>query len=215
MHGCIFTQTIIMKIKILLLPLTFLLSFSLQTKAQDEHAFKTGSSAINLGIGFGNTVFYNNGLIYGNGSTTATPIFMGSYEYGMTRLGRGVIGAGIQFGYQGSHYNYKDISGMDNQIRYTTIAFSPRVTYHLDVLGGKKFDTYGIVQLNIYSYGISNTAPTGAGFVNTNSSKVGLRPAVLIGIRYFFAPYFGLFAEAGYDICIVKAGLSFKFTNNG
>jgi len=193
-----------------------ILLYSFASHAQDEHCFRPGSSAINLGIGIGNTITYDNG--YG-GTAGLSPAFTASYEYGIAHAGIGTIGAGIQFGFQGSEYTYIGGNGYVEKERWTTLAFSPRATYHFDVLTGRKFDVYPIVQLNIYSYGYSYTetgvTPNGQ-VVRTytnpaNNNSVGVYPSVLIAVRYFITPNFGLYSELGYDISIIKAGFTFKW----
>lgn len=44
-----------------------------------------------------------------------------------------------------------------------------------------------------------------------NSVGKKMYPSVLAGIRYFFIPNMGVFAELGYNLAIIKAGLPFKF----
>lgn len=201
------------KIAFLFLTTTFI-GITNTAKAQDEPCFKVGASAINLGIGFGNTVNYDNGLgVYGinNSGMHRSPTFTASYEYGIAHLGIGIIGAGLEFGYQGSHYDY---SGTTYKDVWTTLAFSPRATYHFDILNKKKFDVYPIIQINIYDYIYSNNySSTVSGLYNNNSnnSGIGVRPSILVAARYFFTPNIGVYSELGYDICIIKAGLSIKF----
>jgi hypothetical protein len=202
-----------MKKKIILFVTVAFISIATTSKAQNEQCFKKGTSAINLGVGFGNTITYNNGYNgYGYGpSVSISPAFTASYEYGIVHLGIGIIGAGLQFGYQGSHYNYTDGINVYKD-RETTLAFGPRATYHFDFLNKKKFDVYPIVQINIYSYMYSDNGPYGNVYANSNG--VGVRPSVLVAARYFFTPNIGVYSELGYDISIIKAGLSIKFGGN-
>lgn len=200
------------KIKILFVTAA-LVSLATIAKAQDEQCFKKGTSALNLGVGFGNTITYNNGY-YGYGyapSIAISPAFTASYEYGIIHLGIGIIGAGLQFGYQGSHYDYTYGANVYKD-RETTLAFGPRATYHFDFLNKKKFDVYPIIQINIYSYMYSDNGPSGNIYANSNS--VGVRPSILVAARYFFTPNIGVYSELGYDISIIKAGLSIKFGGN-
>jgi len=192
------------------------LLFGFASNAQDEHCFRAGSSAINLGIGIGNTITYNNG--YG-GTAGIAPAFTASYEYGIAHVGIGTIGAGMQFGFQGSEYTYADGKGYVDKERWTTLAFSPRATYHFDVLTRKKFDVYPIVQLNVYSYGYSYTESgvnnngqvVHTTYTSANNRTSGVYPSVLLAVRYFVTPSFGFYSELGYDISIIKAGFTFKW----
>src|SRR6185312_8885325 len=116
--------------KLILLATIAFISITNLSKAQDDLCFKKGTSALNLGVGFGNTITYNNGYYgYGYGPSVAiSPAFTASYEYGIIHLGIGTIGAGLQFGYQGSHYDYTYYSNVYKD-RETTLAFGPRATY--------------------------------------------------------------------------------------
>ena len=46
---------------------------------------------------------------------------------------------------------------------------------------------------------------------NYNNNSIGVRPSLLVAARYFFTPNIGVYSELGYDISIIKAGLSVKF----
>ncbi len=202
-----------MKKTLLLFATAALFSLASTAQAQDEKCFNEGTSAINLGVGVVNTLSYNSGLVggYYGASPAFTPAFTASYEYGIKHVGIGIIGAGLEFGFQGTHYNY---AGTPYRERWTTLAFSPRATYHFDFLNKKKMDIYAIVQLNIYANSYSDNSPyyNNNGTITTYSShSVGVRPGVMVAIRYFFTPNFGVFSELGYDICVIKGGLSFKF----
>src|ERR1700740_3488023 len=148
------------KIIVLFVTITFI-SVATTSKAQDEQCFKKGTSAINLGVGFGNTVAYSTSVYGGYGygrSISISPAFTASYEFGITHLGIGIIGAGLEFGYQGSHNTYNDGVYIYKEI-WTTLAFGPRATYHFDFLNKKKFDIYPIIQVNIYSNLYTDNGP--------------------------------------------------------
>jgi hypothetical protein len=201
-----------MKKKIVLLVTATLISLTTALNAQDEQCFKKGTSALNLGIGVGNTLSYDNGYayagVYGVGHAVFTPAFTASYEYGIVHVGIGIIGAGLEFGFQGTHYDYPNSAYRE---KWTTLAFSPRATYHFDFLNKKKFDIYGIVQLNIYANSYSDNYNPNGTITTYSSNSVGVRPGIMVAARYFFTPNFGVYSELGYDISIIKAGLSFKF----
>ncbi|MEO8759717.1 MAG: hypothetical protein ABI388_01805 [Bacteroidia bacterium] len=209
-----------MKKSLLLFATAVLLTTTGTLKAQDERCFKVGSSGINLGVGVGNTVSYNtyygNGY-YGNGyvgpGAAFTPAFTASYEYGIAHAGIGIIGAGMEFGFQGTHATYLDKNHSEKQT-WTTLAFSPRATYHFDVINKNKLDIYAIVQLNIYSNGYNDTQTDynhNSVTVTNRTNGINVRPGVMVAIRYFVTPNFGFFSELGYDIAIIKGGLTFKF----
>jgi len=177
-----------------------------------EKCFNEGTSALNLGVGFGNTVTYGV-YAYGYGyapSVAISPAFTASYEYGIKHVGIGIIGAGLEFGFQTSHDNYNNGSNSYKE-NWTTLGFCPRATYHFDILNKGKFDIYPIVQINVYSSSYSNNFPSNGTYVNQNTSSVFIHPSVLAAVRYFFTPNFGVYSELGYDISIIKAGVSLKF----
>jgi hypothetical protein len=198
-----------MKKKLILFVTTTLLTIATTSQAQDQ-CFKAGTSAINLGVGFGNTVTYGTGLYGYGGAVSIAPAFTASYEYGIIHVGIGIIGAGLEFGYQGSHYNYTDGVNIYKE-RWTTLGFCPRATYHFDILNKGKLDIYPIIQLNVYNSIYTDNGPAGNVYVNPNNNSVFIRPSILAAVRYYFTPNFGVYSELGYDISIIKAGISLKF----
>src|ERR1035437_6917237 len=69
-----------------------IICFASTTKAQDEKCFTKGTSVINLGVGIGSRVGYYFG-------EPITPIYTGSYEYGLVKAGPGIIGVGVSASY--------------------------------------------------------------------------------------------------------------------
>jgi hypothetical protein len=179
------------------------------SKAQDEKCFTKGTSAINLGVGIGNSINYN-------ANSDVRPIFTGSYEYAVAKAGPGIIGVGVSvsclsysnpspdpilFGYT-PNYIYKNIS--------TTVVVGLRASYHPDFFVGKKYDVYGVIQLNVYNY-INSSTSDNPNYPSTHNNSVQIYPSLLIGARYFFVPNFGVFSEFGFDFSVIKAGVSLKF----
>jgi hypothetical protein len=198
-----------MKKKLILFATIVFIGLTNKVSAQ-EKCFNEGTSAINLGVGFGNTVAYDGGWAgygyYGYApSISVSPAFTASYEYGIKHVGIGIIGAGLEFGFQTSHDNYNN-GGNIYKENWTTLGFCPRATYHFDILNKGKFDIYPIVQVNIYSSSYSNNLPQSA-----STHNVFAHPSALVAVRYFFTPNFGVYSELGYDISIIKAGISLKF----
>ncbi|HTA63092.1 MAG TPA: hypothetical protein VK835_11580 [Bacteroidia bacterium] len=203
-----------MKNKLILFIAIVLVGLTTTSNAQ-ERCFNEGTSALNLGVGFGNTVAYGGGVYaYGYAPSVAiSPAFTASYEYGIKHVGIGIIGAGLELGFQGSRDSYNNGSNVYSE-RWTTLGFCPRATYHFDILNKGKFDVYPIVQINVYSSSYSNTFPSNGTYVNQSSSSVFIHPSILVAARYFFTPNIGVYSELGYDIAIIKAGLSIKFGGN-
>lgn len=135
------------------------------------------------------------------------PVVAG-YEYGVTDvLGIGRIGAGGSFGasfYPGYYSNGQKYVGT----RFSILA---RVAYHFE---------FDIPKLDVYA-GVSGGVhfrkePYTEVFI-LQPTKYGYRsdvvPAyhVFGGIRYFFVPSFGVYAEGGYGLSALNAGMVFHF----
>jgi hypothetical protein len=172
--------------------------------------YAVGTSAINLGVGFGYSLNYFNGLTGGS----VSPVFAGSYEYAALRLGPGTLGLGVGLGYQTSSWSYADGFGDQWSDKYVTTAFGLRGLYHWDAVEGAKYDVYAGIQLTYIHYGYTETA-TGPFVANYNYGSTALSssfyPYLIVGARYFFTPNIGVFGEVGYDICYLKVGLTIKF----
>ena len=58
---------------------------------------------------------------------------------------------------------------------------------------------------NIASYSVSG------GYTGTNNHGSGLGYSFLLGARWFFTNNLAAFAELGYGVSVINAGISFKF----
>ena len=181
--------------------------FLLSANTGKAQSFDQGTSAINVGVGFGYSVDYYAGV-------SSTPVITASYEYGATKLGPGTLGLGLAVGYQGSSYTYSDGIGDSWNDKWTATSLGVRAMYHWDVLQSDKFDIYGGLQLTYVHFGYSYTAtgpyynyyPNAAGAISSS-----FYPYIIIGGRYYFSDHIGAFAELGYDLSYFKIGISFKF----
>jgi len=174
------------------------------TQAQ---SFNVGTSAINLGIGFGTAVGYVGGASSGIGIS-------GSYEYGVAVLGPGKVGLGVIINYQGASYSSTDGVGDNYKETWNTTYFGVRGIYHPDFCNGKNYDVYAGIQLGYVHYGYSETVsgPNSGYFQNSSGGlSSGVWPGIVVGGRYYFTDNIGAFAEIGYDIDYLKIGLAFKF----
>lgn len=190
--------------------LTALISGVALRNPLQAQSFVPGTIVVNagVGLGFGGYVGYYSGA-------SLSPVFSLTGEYGLMKLGPGTLGAGLAFGYQRASYtnNYYSYSTSE---KWTTTEFGVRGTYHPDFLQSKKYDIYGIVQLSFNHMGYSYTS-TGASNTYDRRGDLGsnVRPSLLVGVRYYFTDFFGVYSELGYDLSIIKAGLSFKFNGKG
>ncbi len=199
--------------KLKILPaLGIALMFSTMTFAQNAPAFDKGDNTIGISIGLGiNYAYYNNAV--------NLPAITLLYDHGtFGEVGPGTIGIGGIVGFKTSTYTYPASYNGDYKATWTNYIIAARGTYHLTILKDKnnKFDPYaGIVlgvrinkytdSYNDYYYDKHNK------YYYNNSRSADAVKGVFIGAKYNFAEYFGVFAELGYDISIIRAGLNFNF----
>lgn len=184
--------------------------FFITARSQGD-AFGKGASAINLGIGFGNTIY--NGAYYNMG----LPSISVSYEYGIVDIPmgsslKGVVGVGGLFGYGMSRYDYHFGGyGYDFKANYFLIAV--RGNYHFIFLD--KLDTYaGIILGYYFAWGSSDIDyPPGypSSYPTYSDSDGGFHGGAYVGARWFFTPAFAVFSELGWSISIFTIGATFKF----
>lgn len=177
--------------------LTIALFFSAFSFAQD---FEKGGHYVTVGYGF--DPYYHPFNRFGIGPVVA------GYEYGVTDiLGIGRIGAGGTFGasfYPGTH---------SNGVHYTGTRFSilARAAYHFE-FNVPKMDVYAGVAIGAHFRKEAYYNYNGI-YADTYGYNSGVYPAyhVFGGIRYFFVPSFGVYAEAGYGLSALSGGMVFHF----
>jgi len=179
------------------------------TARSQGEVFEKGSSAINLGIGFGNTIY--TGSYYKMGFPTISV----SYELGIVSVSmgsslKGVVSVGGIAGYGGSKYDYAHGSwGYDVKTNYFLIAV--RGNYHF--IFHDKFDPYAGIILGYY---FGNSKVTyGPGYPSYLPSYAGndngFHGGAYAGARWFFTPAWAVFTELGWNISILTIGGTFKF----
>jgi hypothetical protein len=175
----------------------------------NAQALEKGDNLIN--IGFGIDPYYNYYKGPGYRRTAVGPVTL-SYEHILTDvLGVGRIGVGGLVGqsfyttkyYDGNYYDYK----------YRTIrtAIIARAAYHFDI-PVKGLDLYAGLGFGAYinshrewkkHHGIHD--------YENRWSSANFAFSIYGGVRYFFNDNVGIFAEFGYGISALNAGISFKF----
>jgi len=186
----------------------FISLFTLQNTQLGAQTFDKGTITVNAGIGFIST------LNYGFGGVSRSPAFCLAGEYGIMKLGPGVIGGGIAFGYQSASYteNYGAFYYKD---KWSTTLIGARATYHPDFLKTDKAELYGIVQLSIthfgYSYTTNDPLVGNSYYYSDHSLNTSFHPYLMVGAKYYFTKNFGVYSEFGYDISLIKIGLTLKF----
>ena len=175
----------------------------------NAQVFQEGTSHLNLGIGFGGYLAYK--YIYAADFTTS-PTFMLSYDYGIVNdVGPGTIGIGGFAGFKTASYIY-DYPPYQDKGTWTDIVFGARGSYHLN-LDVDKLDVYGALTLGFYmeTYDYTTNYPDP---FNPNYHETYIYYSLSAGAAYMFKPGFGVFAEVGYDLAWLKAGVTLGFGSN-
>ena len=185
------------------LSLLFIVCFMIFATARSQDlVFGKGSSAINLGIGFGNTMY--NGSYY----KMAFPSISASYEYGIVEIPmgsklHGVISAGGYLGYAGSKYSINNSSTDYHKI--SIFMFTARGNYHF--IFHDKLDTYAGLELGGYSLS-SKPENDPLPFYDDGFH---FWAGAYVGARWFFTPGFAVYLEVGRNMSIFEGGVAFKF----
>jgi len=179
--------------------LLFIAVFSFLARlAAQEPTFIKGDKVLNLGIGFGSTLY--SGTYY----YTQIPPISASYEVGVTEniFEKGVLGVGGYAGFSSYKYDYSD-SG------WKTIDFilGARANLHYPLVD--KLDTYAGLMLGYGIIGIKYFGGYGdddyTGFSN------GIRWAWFVGARYYLSENFAAMLELGYGVAYLNLGIALKF----
>jgi len=158
--------------------------------------FAKGDKALNAGIGLG----------WASYTTSLSPIpsFNASFEAGIVDIPNvGVIGVGGFGSFRTSWYNhgiYRDT--------YTNGIFAARGVFHFGFFDTGNFDLYAGVHAGI---GFSKYSYNGYYFDDYTSTNSYFVDDVFAGARWMKNDKFGFFAELGYGISYLKAGISMKF----
>ncbi len=183
--------------------------------------FDESTHILNLGVGFGGVNYYSGYRGYGY-RYKVSPAFSLSYEQAYPKkLGPGYLGLGAYLGFQRSsstyNYFYND-HGYKGDYYYkhswSNYMVAARGAYHFDFLNSEKAELYAglLVGLRIqtYHYESDNPDPKYYNYRYTGSN-VFPTYSLFVGGRWYFVPKVALFAEVGYGISYLTAGLSFKF----
>lgn len=169
--------------------------------AGNTQPFLPGDKVINVGIGIGST-WYS-----GTGYKTGFPPLSGTFEYGVTELGPGILGVGGYLGF--SSYKWEDsYSGTNYGWKYSSTIIGARGNYHYNF--HEKLDTYAgmMLGINIISSKATGDWPSGYDF-SANSS--GFAWSFYVGGRWYFTDSFAAMLELGYGITWLNIGVAFKF----
>jgi hypothetical protein len=155
-----------------------------------------GSHAlINAGVGFG-SARYGSMSIPPLTATVDIPVALGGVP----------LSFGGMIGFTQSRWNYWG----NDYLAYNVFVFGGRANYHFN-FEVDKLDVYAGVTLGweIGRWSSSNDADDS--WLNYYGNYSGFHFGFQAGVRYFFSNTIGAFAEAGYGLSYIKAGLALKF----
>lgn len=166
---------------------------AIATQAQQ---FQNGTTTANLGIGLGTAL---------GGLGKARPAISVSIDHGMWGIGGpGVISLGGYVGNTGYKY---DGLGYTAKWNYTIVGV--RGAYHYNGFTNvPKLDVYGGA---MFGYNIVKYSSDGDDSTIADSYGSGLGLSGFLGGRWFFAQRIGAYAELGYGVSVLNAGITYKF----
>lgn len=168
-------------------------------------AFEKNSQAINVGIGIGNVNYW------GSYYSGFLPSISASYEYGIVDVPMGssltgVVSVGGYMGMSVSKYGYSTW-GNDDYYRTTNFIIAARGNYHF--IFHDQFDPYAGIALGA---DISTWKWKGNGAdPNVDEASVDPFGGAYAGARWNFNDNFAVYAEVGWLISVLNAGVTFKF----
>jgi hypothetical protein len=172
--------------------------------ASTAQVFEKGSQVINLGIGIGNTNSF--GSLYSGYLPSASA----SYEYGIVEIPMGsdltgVVSVGGYMGWSMSKYGY-DTWGSNDYYLTTDFIIAVRGNYHF--IFHDKLDTYAGIALG----GDIQASKWHGDGADPNIDYASSAPfgGAYAGARWYFSDKFSVYAEVGWLISVINAGVSFK-----
>ncbi len=158
--------------------------------------FQKGTTVVNAGIGLGTAL---------GGLGKARPAISLSLDRGVWPVGGpGVISLGGYLGNTG----YKYSSG-GYTAKWNYFIVGARGAYHYNGFSSvPKLDVYGGAMLG---YNIVNYSSNGNDVDISNSYGSGIGFSGFLGGRWFFTERIGAYAELGYGVSVLNAGLAIKF----
>ncbi len=187
----------------------FAAAFAMFTGAVNAQSFEKGKVIISGGYGFGNltkALFKTYQDEAGYKATSLGPIF-GKFEYAVSdKIGIGVNVAHIGVGVS---YDVETSEGVSqNKFKWNNTSVLARLNLHF--AKSEKLDAYWGAGLGYRFGGMkweSQTDDTSAEFPFVN--PFGFETT--IGVRYYFIPNLGVYAEAGIAKAPIQFGLSAAF----
>lgn len=156
--------------------------------------FENGDKALNVGIGLGG--------ITSSVSLAPIPSFNASFEVGIVDIPNvGVVGVGGFGAFKTTWHDYGTY-----RYTYTRTIVAARGVFHFGFFDTGDFDLYAGLNAGV---GFSKDAYNSTYY--TGSTYSHFIHDEFIGARYMKNEKFGFFAELGYGISFLKAGITLKF----
>ncbi len=174
------------KLIISLFTLLFICNYN-YTHAQNYN-FVKGQVDLNIGVGIG-------GTLIGAGSKSKFLPVNASLDIGINDQ----ISIGGFFGYAGAEF--ESFSGITDGYTFNNLMFGARLGYHFNMIDG--IDTYsgGMLGYNKVTFGDSPIDLGTSGFIWSG----------YVGGTYILSDSFGVFAEVGYGVTILRLGANLSF----
>lgn len=209
-------------IKTLIIAITIIASLS--SNAQSL-AFDKGKTVVTIGYGVPNLARVGLRFVYGaypGYSVSGFGPFLVKGDYGILKN----LGVGAVIGYSSTKLSYNETNGYyDNNgyyqnytyqesLLWTSLSIGAHANYHF--VRKEKIDVYvgGGLGYTLHNIKYSNNDPY---YYQNNNSYVAYNPnaifyAVTIGMRYYFTPNIGIYAEGGIEkSALLQGGIALKF----
>jgi hypothetical protein len=178
-----------------------LITATVISTSQAQDVFKNGDLAVNAGIGIG----WGYGGYVGVSGLVPVPSVNLSVEAGIIEIPEvGVVSVG---GFGSFRHTWANSTYYD--YTYNSGALALRGAFHFGFFDTGGFDLYaGIhtgVRFSSYTYDDDDD------LFDYSDSDVDFLHDLFAGARYMMSDNFGFFAEAGYGVSYLKAGITLKF----
>ena len=230
----LFKPLIMNKKTLSVLTIASLLFVSINIKAQEQEAFGKGKIVVTAGYGvpylasLGNKALYKNneastGLTSNNYTVRSTGPILIKTEYGLLKK----LGIGIVIGYSGysSSWNFVDgntynpatgnytTNTYKETLKQTSITIGTHINYH--IVTTEKFDMYvglGLGYSAVTKTFSNNDLNANPYYTYPVTTGIPVYFAVTYGVRYYFVPNVGIYAEVGWEkYSLAQAGVAVKF----
>ncbi|MDB4648894.1 porin family protein [Crocinitomicaceae bacterium] len=173
---------------------TLLLVTFMSLNYASSQVFNSGSSYASIGYGLG---YGFGGVSLTNSSVSNLGPICFSYEYALNDN----IGLGVNISYSSTKYDYVNLY----EERYTRLGILARGAYHFDIL--RDVDLYSGIGVGFLSYNFTNSVYDDYDY--NFGTPFGY--SIFAGARYFFSDAIGAYAEVGYGISVINAGIVLGF----